>query len=368
MLYLFNSGARPEYVRNVLNTLHLPNGAINTYQYESMPYDYVDSSVFSVSEGERVVISFIDRDDVEPQRNKYIPLRFGVLKKCEKNQGKLYIYVELKNFVSTESNFDSELKSSFQEKLFYKENGTEHGFLAFAGKEVVSAQNDGDAQKWIDTVKRVMDCSKLKNSNCVYTHLTIRDKKGKAISPVSKEKDWEYNLKSNRAYKVNIDYYIPFAEETSDADIIYCEFINGGNKHIKQFKNSWGVQNGRCECDFFELNEKETLAINYLLSYTDTSKKIIYSDKSACVTVLKSCWLLKFFPFALFGFSAFISTLIASMNDYVIEVQKNSDFLWNLVKWIFELDAVSLLMLSGACAVGQALSLLWIKKLLSKGK
>lgn len=102
MLYLFNSAARPTYVENVLNTLHLPNGAINVYQYETFDNDYIDPSIDKNMEkinGEDVIIVFIDRNDDSPNENRYIPLRRGVLRVCEKGQGKSYFYVEFKTLL-----------------------------------------------------------------------------------------------------------------------------------------------------------------------------------------------------------------------------------------------------------------------------
>ena len=57
MLYLFNSGARPEYVKNVLHTLHLPKGAINKYQYEIDRTNYVDPAIKYPSKKEREKVS-----------------------------------------------------------------------------------------------------------------------------------------------------------------------------------------------------------------------------------------------------------------------------------------------------------------------
>jgi len=366
MLYLFNSAARPEYVKNVLNTLHLPSGAINKYQYEGEPNNYAEDLACSTPIGEKVVISFVDRHDDEPEKNKYIPLRFGVLKKYENKQGKSYFYVELKGFVSTFENFDSELKSSFKSKLFYKENGTEHGYLAFSGKEIVSVQNDGNSEGWVDVVRRVMECSNLIEGNCVYTHFTICNKNDDVVLPVCEGDRWQYSLKRNETYSINIDYYIPFAEEASNANTIQFELDSTSGGVIKPHTSTWGTQNGRQKCQFIDVNGKNNLLINYSLKSSDVSKKIMFSEEQVYITFKKKNWIVRALPFALFAISAFLSTLIASMKDYSVETEEGANIVERFISWIAELNAIPVLL--AVCAVLEALSLLWIKNSLPKDK
>lgn len=368
MLYLFNTGARPEYVKNVLNTLHLPSGAINKYQYEGDPQNYAEGSACSTPIGEKVVISFVDRHDDEPEKNKYIPLRFGILKKYENKQGKSYFYVELKGFVSTFENFDSELKSSFKSKLFYKEKGTEHGYLAFSGKEIVSVQNDGNSEGWIDVVRRVMECTNLLESNCVYTHFTICNKKDDVILPACEDDRWQYTLKRNETYSINIDYYIPFAEEAANANTIQFELDSDSKGIIKPHTSTWGTQNSRQKCQFIDVGRKNNLLVNYSLKSSDDSREIMFSEEQVYITFEKKNWIIRALPFVLFAISAFVSTLIASMKDYSVKAQEGTNVVERFIAWIAELDAIPVCIILAVCAVLEALSLLWIKNSLPKDK
>ncbi len=367
MLYLFNSAARPEYVKNVLNTLHLPNDAINIYQYETTPYNYVEKFSDIPTENEKVVIFFIDRNDNNHEANKYIPLRFGVLKKKELNQGKVYFYVQLKNFVETTDDHNLQLKSTFSNKIFYKQDEIEHGFLAFMGKEIVSLQNDGNSNNWIDTVQRIMDCSKLKDSNCVYTHLSLYDNKKNYISPICIDKEWKYKIKSSNSYTFKLDYYIPFAKESHNADTIHFSLTESSKNIITPSENTWGVKNGKQEFNFDASNLSKNQNICYELKSSDTSKNIVFSNSNISVILKKSCWFRRTLPFLLFGVSSFISTFIASIKDLnQTDISKNVlDCFANCVS---NLNTSAIAAILAICAILEAISLLLIKNSLSKNK
>lgn len=369
MLYLFNSAARPEYVKNVLNTLHLPNGAINLYQYETNDNTYVDPSIESYKKDEKVLITFIDRNDDEPQKNRYIPLRFGVLKKHEDEQGKSYFYVELGNFVTGVESFEDELKDSFKDKLFYKENNIENGYLAFKGEVVPSVQNNDCQDAWLETIKRVASCSKLKDNSCVYTHFELCNKKSISMTPSSKMKDWIYNLKANKEYSIKLHYYIPFANETSNADTIHCDFSNDLRNIISPVESTWGVQNGKKEYKILKTESGSELHVQYSLKCSNQDKEIVFSDSPISISFKKKSWLLKALPFPLFFISAFISTFVASMKDYAkFGAKESAGFFENLAKFISSFNVTQISIILAICAVIEALSLLWVTTLLSKEK
>jgi hypothetical protein len=80
MLYLFNSGYRPLYTANVLNTLCFPKGYTNEYRYKHTgPARQVSPTLYSdlarLRSGEECVVIFIDRFG----ENGYVyhPLRFA---------------------------------------------------------------------------------------------------------------------------------------------------------------------------------------------------------------------------------------------------------------------------------------------------
>ena len=102
MIYLFNSAIRPKYVRNVLNTLYLPQGCSNEYRYrhdESEPS--VSAALMSKLESRLTdtdcIFIFIDR--YGDKGYVYHPLRRAKLLGFRVAEGRLYAKVELATFI-----------------------------------------------------------------------------------------------------------------------------------------------------------------------------------------------------------------------------------------------------------------------------
>ena len=368
MLYLFNSAARPTYVENVLNTLHLPNGAINVYQYETFDNDYIDPSIDKNMEkinGEDVIIVFIDRNDDSPNENRYIPLRRGVLRVCEKGQGKSYFHVELKNYIVSSDDLEEKIKTSFSEKLFYVKDGKEYGYLAFRDKEIKLPQKSNKNSPWLETVKRVMGCAKLKNNNCVYTRFNICNKKGKIVDPSSKNKEWCYTLNPKQTYRIVMDYYVPFADESPNADTVTLSFWDNSKKYVESENNSLGVQNGKWESKLIiPESQNEFINLNCSLKLTNGDVSITHFKKNVPIKFKKKSWILQLLPFVIFALSAFVSTLIASFKDYAVTpTEEAAD---SVARIISNFDTITIAIILGVCAVLEALSLFWMKENASK--
>jgi len=76
------------------------------------------------------------------------------------------------------------------------------------------------------------------------------------VLPVCEGDRWQYSLKRNETYSINIDYYIPFAEEASNANTIQFELDSTSGGVIKPHTSTWGTQNGRQKCQFIDVNGK----------------------------------------------------------------------------------------------------------------
>lgn len=368
MLYLFNSGARPEYVKNVLHTLHLPKGAINKYQYEIDRTNYVDRTIKypSKKEVEKVLIVFIDRHDDNPDANKYIPLRYGELKRIELKESKVFFYVKLCDYISEPRNFQKKIKEKFCDKLFYKKGKKEYGHLAFKGEDIIGdyVSDDND---WIKTVKNISECSYLKDTKCIFTKFTLKDKNSKTIAPTIKNGEWSYKLKKYDSCKMDISYYIPFAEEMPNAETVGFKANDFSKNYLNDPKQTLGAQLGSIESSLINCDDiKKDFTISYLLEPSNTNVNIEYSDKPIPFTFVKTNWFLRFIPFAIFAISTFVSTLLATLNNHVVEVKENMTVFDTIANEISTLHATEIALYLAICAILEALSLLWVKKLVDK--
>ncbi len=368
MLYLFNSGARPEYVKNVLHTLHLPKGAINKYQYEIDRTNYVDPAIKypSKKEREKVLIVFIDRHDDNPDANKYIPLRYGELQRIELKESKVFFYVKLCDYISEPSYFQEKFKEKFHDKLFYAKENKEHGHLAFKGDDIIGDYVSGN-DDWFEIVKNISECSYLKETKCIFTKFTLKNKNSKIVAPTIKNGEWSYKLKKYDSCKLDISYYIPFAEEMPNAETVYFKANDFSKNYLNDPTQTLGAQLGSIESSLINCDDiKKKFTISYLLEPSNTNVNIKYSDKPIPFTFVKTNWFLRFIPFAIFAASTFVSTLLATLNNYVVEAKEKMTFFDTIANKISTLHAAEIALYLGICAILEALSLLWVKKLVDK--
>lgn len=368
MLYLFNSAARPEYVKNVLNTMYLPNGAVNKYQYETDGTNYVEADIKypSKKEGEKVAILFIDRHDENRSENRYIPLRLGRLKRIEYDSGKVFFYVKLCEFIHEQENFNEVFTDTFSEKIFYKENNKEFGHLAFRGDDLFKNCR-GDDNAWIEVVKKLATCEYLQKEKCVFTKFTLVNESQKIIKPVPQKSEWSYQRRNYDSCKVKISYYIPFAKECPDAETVSLHPTQGCKDYLITHDETLGAQLGKIECSIVNCDKKrDDFSISYSLK-SSNDRKLIYSDKPVPCAYKKTNWFFKLLPFAFFGVSTFISTMLATLkNDANLNSQEATTLFDEITNQIASLSTVQIAVILAICALVEALSLLWVKKLIDK--
>lgn len=185
MLFLFNSAVKPEYVKNVLNTLHFPAGAINMYQYsqQSGDYNYVDESA-DIRKNDSlkdmdVLISYIDRDQ-DPF--VFYPLRKGKLVSIETHAGRVYYNVKLGEYAFTNdvNRFNAFLHENVDTFLYSEENNCDKvakkGYFAFAYDLDISNLVEAGKDKWLETVHEIEKCKKFAEDNsCVFTRFSLKN-------------------------------------------------------------------------------------------------------------------------------------------------------------------------------------------------
>jgi len=101
MITIFSSGFTQKYRVNVLNTICLPENAINEYRYnyegENINIDPSLASGKAIKKGAEVLIVIVDRHSEGSY--KYIPLRKGSVIKFSKDAGFIFLKVKLLQFV-----------------------------------------------------------------------------------------------------------------------------------------------------------------------------------------------------------------------------------------------------------------------------
>ena len=368
MLYLFNSAARPEYVKNVLNTMYLPNGAVNKYQYETDGTNYVEPGIKypSKKEGEKVAILFIDRHDENPSQNRYIPLRLGRLKRIDSDCGKVFFYVQLGEFIHKQDDFTKTFTDTFSEKIFYKENSKEFGHLAFEGDDLFK-NNCCNDDAWIQIVKKLVTCEYLQKEKCVFAKFSLLNKSQKIIRPVSKKSEWKYQQKNYDSCKVKISYYVPFAKERPNAETICFNLNDGCKNYLIAHDETLGAQLGKIECSIVNCDKKRNdFSISYSLKSSD-DRELIYSDKPVPCAYKRANWLFKLLPFAFFGVSTFISTMLATLKNNTNSISQEATTIYDeITNQIASLSTAQIAVILAICALVEALSLLWVKKLIDK--
>lgn len=218
MLLLFNSAFRPQYIENVLNTLNLPFGSTNTYQYSISSNNkcYIDTSaqVDNCAEGDQVLIIFTDR--AIPDDFKFFPLRKGVLIESEERQGIIYYHVELHEICNVENIavFTETLKASANGLLFNKSaGGEETGYFAFKIDIELAQSLQINEMSWRKNSEFLSQCDYFKKVFPVFTRFKLYTKNGKKSIHITKS-GYErfYKLRIGKQYIAKIDYYLPDAD------------------------------------------------------------------------------------------------------------------------------------------------------------
>lgn len=296
MLFLFNSAARAEYVKNVLNTINLPVGAVNDYQYSQTngSYNYVDDSAdikeLKKLKKDDVLISYMDRDQYP---FVFYPLRKGKLVDIKKEAGRLYYYVKLGEYVTAK---DIQLYNSFLrenvEKFLYNETTaddgtiTPNGFFAFDSALNIEDKLDTQLDGWKSTISQIQNCKKIKDENCsIFTRISLKKGK-KTLFPKNKGRDWYYRLTIAKNYSIEISYFFVDEDEyegklslNNDQNCISLR------KHIHETGNRTSVAPFDLHSDKFGRD-----SISQQFEVEEAKKSVRFAQKPIFVKVGIDCW------------------------------------------------------------------------------
>lgn len=223
MLYIFNSAFRPLYRENVINTLSLPAGVINTYQYSlsSNTKCYIDESAMPIRAGAglEVMVIFIDR--AIPDDFKFIPLRRGTLVRCYESESIIYYEVKMHEIcaiVKSVDDFTRFIKDCFGDLLFNKsESGVETGYFAFQHDVSVKEYTFESETSWRKNVELVAKTAEFKKIFPVFTKFSLLRSDGKTqVKIMSRKNQSCFKLFTNRQYVAVVDYFLPDSDIDPD--------------------------------------------------------------------------------------------------------------------------------------------------------
>lgn len=226
MMYLFNSGYRPLYVKNVLNTIFLPSGYTNEYRYRykgdprHVPPAMYDQFTTLV-QGTECVVCFIDR--FAAQGYNYHPLRRGTYVSRREESDYIFIRVRLGDFIYPRN------LSTFRQHIV-QALGTA-GLPALTGGDPEST-NDGayvikcqsifgqrddylsDDGAWTAAVRDLSGTRALASTpeqSPVFLRADIRQSAtpGKRINPILRDNSARYELKKGNSCELLLTYRFP---------------------------------------------------------------------------------------------------------------------------------------------------------------
>lgn len=231
MLFLFNSAGDKGYVTNVLNTLYLPDGSENVYQYSVNLSNgkYINSYVqpaisdaYKSSETpldchKEVLIIFVNKESFP---YSYIPLRKAILEKVKYIDDRIYFYVKLKHYCNStsEKDFNNHIMKRYSTYLFRTPNNNSvedtetkknHlGYLAFQGDDDMHSYIKIKEDSWIKTVHRIGELKIFIDNHAVFSKLQFENytKNSKEINLNSSS---VLTLCRKNIYRANITYYHP---------------------------------------------------------------------------------------------------------------------------------------------------------------
>ena len=331
MLFLFNTAVTHDYARNILNTLALPNGYTNVYEYETFRVNYIEKDSLEAEIGEDVIVVFIDRFEDSPEKNRYIPLRYGKLNRKVTNDDpqKVFFYVELADFIKAETTYNDTIKRIFAGKLFHDkvEEGekSEAGFLSLRyTKEDAAALFKKNTSKhaWREIITVLENTTRVQSAWFVFSYLTVFNSKGEEIKPKIKEKkDSFFLLKQNEGYEIHFSFYNPAYIN----DIKKCQtpllFRPHFNPTIEFFTNKdyLGTREGTLILSVPK-QSNNFVQFNYSLESIEKNDQSsegesipLYSDNKIMIKKKKKWW--SFLPYLLFALVMFFSSAFSFLKD-----------------------------------------------------
>ena len=305
MLYLFNSGARVGYIDNILNTMHLPYGSENLYQYSYESNSYVDDSIAEGTikgrkiKDANVLIVFINKDKIPYE---YIPLRKAKLILKEDKNGRSYFYVSLREHCSYEGNyelFNKAFINKFGEKLFRSDTKqtkdtidqkNNKGFLAFYGDDIPELIKS-DENSWKATVRKLSECSLFKE-NVVFTKVDItKNMKPVACNSLRVSGSPSYTFKKGTKYTAEMSYYVPFHDQDPTINFDVEMFSNPDLDMIKgaSLVQKLNIMDGMAKFKFFATDVCKCEEIIFKVCEANT-KSLKISYKPFAYKVSNNIW------------------------------------------------------------------------------
>lgn len=230
MIYVFNSAVRPLYLKNVLNTLALPDGWVNEYRYNLAEYVSPDiqQDLSILSKGSPCLICFIDR--FGGSGYEYHPLRRGKLISHRERDGKLYLRIALRDFVypKDRKEWSRQLLAEFASKhLATLTNAdpanTHDGLYVLNGKDLLSAKEaflSGEGA-WGESVVAISSAAAFAKADAapVFIRLEAREKEKskKPLKPKVDEESAYYSFKPNCRSVLVINYRFPLQRANKSA-------------------------------------------------------------------------------------------------------------------------------------------------------
>ena len=227
MIYLFNSAYRPNYTKNVVKTLFLPEGCISEFRYRfkgerpnidpTQVDEFLKFNNFRFNK-EDVLICFIDR--FATGGYNYHALRKGKLIKCYNDGDRLFFKVRLLDFISPNDNemFKSHISNIGKlPKLTDNDPKNDNdGFYAIINNDITKRNGDYifGSDAWDKITNDIMEAKAFKSTNeqeTIFARLSIKSNRWftKNKQPTIKKDDQYFKIIKNHKYTLNFYYKYP---------------------------------------------------------------------------------------------------------------------------------------------------------------
>lgn len=316
MLLLFTSGTHSRYMKDVLNILSLPKGALTTLQYSYIPaeetassgdvktaagtqkhYSYVEPGSLPeyCKKDDEVMIFFIDRDN--PENVKYIPIRKGRYFSGHTSADVAYYTVELGAICAAkkeDGQFQESLRERTGELLYQKpKTGERSGFYAFRLAEDISDLIDADNDNWKDTTRIISECKCFDSAFPVFTRFNLYqgDKDKDVVMRIGKNEHCFY-LHYGSYYTAKVDYYLPDAKKnttkiSADAKIsVLPDCFEGSSPDL-----SFDAGLGMVEYRFRVKNVSKNLELRFIdLKAKGSTEDAYIADSPIAMRAVRTKW------------------------------------------------------------------------------
>jgi len=245
MLYLFNSGYRPKYVKNVLDTLFIPHGGTNEYRYRYKVSqgctDVVNINPESLEKfcelpkKTEAAVIFIDR--FASGGYQYHPLRMASSVLQRKSTDYLFFRMQLNDFVyprdiiAFNKNFELLMHPKGVAKLTDNEpKGRHDGWYAMFEDDLFAQTADFmfGTSAWTSCVNQLHQCFSFsskeevnasgveKENHYVFMRCDLRRNSKKTVTPSLIDNQAKFDLIKGGRYELELSYLYP--KQLNDTD------------------------------------------------------------------------------------------------------------------------------------------------------